>query len=54
MKKILFLCVFLSYCLGANQRLVVLDPASIETLFLLKAQENIVGIASLQHSSIYP
>lgn len=54
MKKILLLCALLSCCLGINQRLIVLDPASIETLFLLEAQEYIVGIATLQHSNIYP
>ncbi|MCW1715632.1 ABC transporter substrate-binding protein, partial [Campylobacter jejuni] len=40
--------------LNAKERLVVLDPASIETLFMLKAEDQIVGIATLQHSNIYP
>ncbi len=54
MKKILFsLCVFLA-SMYAKERLVVLDPASIETLFMLNAGEQIVGIANLQHSNIYP
>lgn len=53
MKKIL---ISLCFCLvlQAKERLVVLDPASIETLFMLNAQDQIVGIANLQHSEIYP
>ena len=54
MKKILvILCLFLLN-LQAKERLVVLDPASIETLFMLESGDLIVGRASLQHSNIYP
>ncbi|KAA6224978.1 MULTISPECIES: ABC transporter substrate-binding protein [unclassified Campylobacter] len=53
MKKILLLCIFLS-TIFANQRLIVLDPASIETLFMLESGDKIVGMAHLQHSKIYP
>lgn len=56
MKKILLLCFALFSIVYAEQkeRLVVLDPASIETIYMLGAQDQIVGIANLQQSSIYP
>lgn len=54
MKKILMIMALFLISLNAKERLVVLDPASIETLFMLNAGEQIVGIASLQHSQIYP
>lgn len=38
----------------SNHRLVVLDPAMIEIIYMLGAQEYIKAIASLQHSHIYP
>ena len=53
MKKILIILVSI-ISLYAKERLVVLDPASVETLFMLDAREQIVGIATLQHSNIYP
>ncbi|MCX2682689.1 ABC transporter substrate-binding protein [Campylobacter sp. MIT 21-1685] len=54
MKKIFLLCC-LFFTLGfSKQRLVVLDPASIETLYMLGAEKEIVGIAPLQHTDIYP
>lgn len=52
MKKIL-LVFALAVALFAK-RIVVLDPASVETLFALGAGEQIVGIATLQHSQIEP
>ncbi|HDZ4930874.1 TPA: ABC transporter substrate-binding protein [Campylobacter jejuni] len=54
MKKILIIMSLFLIALNAKERLVVLDPASIETLFMLKAEDQIVGIATLQHSNIYP
>lgn len=54
MKKILIIISLFLITLNAKERLVVLDPASIETLFMLKAKDQIVGIANLQHSNIYP
>ncbi len=57
MKKIIFLwCAFVGLVFANTEelRLVVLDPASIETLFMLESGDKIVGIANLQHSSIYP
>ena len=54
MKKILIIISLFLITLNAKERLVVLDPASIETLFMLKAEDQIVGIATLQHSNIYP
>lgn len=55
MKKILlFWLMLLCVAWGKDMRLVVLDPASIETLYLLGAQDSIVGIAKLQQSGIYP
>ncbi|ELN0003358.1 ABC transporter substrate-binding protein, partial [Campylobacter jejuni] len=54
MKKILIIISLFLITLNAKERLVVLDPASIETLFMLKAKDQIVGIATLQHSNIYP
>ena len=54
MKKILsLLFVALSLCI-AKHRLVVLDPASVEIIYMLKAQDSIKAIATLQKSSIYP
>ncbi len=37
-----------------EQRLIVLDPASIEIIYLLGKGESIKAIASMQHSHIYP
>ncbi|EAI6798433.1 ABC transporter substrate-binding protein [Campylobacter coli] len=54
MKKILIIMSLFLTLLNAKERIVVLDPASIETLFMLNAQDQIVGIANLQHSNIYP
>lgn len=54
MKKFLLILTLLFATLNAKERLVVLDPASIETLFMLGAGEQIVGVANLQHSKIYP
>ncbi|HEC1548631.1 ABC transporter substrate-binding protein [Campylobacter upsaliensis] len=54
MKKFLLILVLLFAISNAKERLVVLDPASVETLFMLGAEEQIVGIANLQHSNIYP
>lgn len=54
MKKILLILSLFFVALNAKERLVVLDPASVETLFMLGAKDQIVGIASLQHSNIYP
>lgn len=54
MKKILIvMCFMMSFCL-ANHRLVVLDPASIEIIYMLDAGKSIKGIATLQHNNIYP
>lgn len=55
MKKILMCWLMLFSMVWAKDiRLVVLDPASIETLYLLGAESSIVGIAKLQQSGIYP
>ncbi|MDE5603006.1 MAG: ABC transporter substrate-binding protein [Helicobacter sp.] len=57
MKKI-FCCIYafvaFAFANAEELRLVVLDPASVETLFMLESGDKIVGIANLQHSSIYP
>lgn len=54
MKKILiFMCLVVNFVF-ATHRLIVLDPASIEIIYMLKAGENIKGIATLQHNNIYP
>ncbi|WP_286005780.1 ABC transporter substrate-binding protein [Campylobacter avium] len=54
MKKFFILLILVASSLFAKERLVVLDPASIEIIYLLGAGDEIVGIASLQHSNIYP
>lgn len=54
MKKIIALLACVASLCLATQRLVVLDPASIEIIYMLGAGESIKGIASLQHSNIYP
>lgn len=41
MKKILIIMSLFLITLNAKERLVVLDPASIETLFMLKAEDQI-------------
>ena len=49
--------MILSLVLGfafAKERLVVLDPASIEIIYMLGSGDEIKAIASLQHSNIYP
>lgn len=54
MKKIFFI-ILTAFCLSFSQdRIVVLDPASIETLFMLGAEKNIVGIAPSSYANIYP
>lgn len=53
MKKILFLLlVFTSF--SFSQRLVVLEPSIIEIIYKLGAQNQIVGIAKMMRSKIYP
>lgn len=53
MKKIaLFLCLALSCVVG--KKLVVLDPAAVEILYAIGGEKNIVAIATMQGSSIYP
>lgn len=54
MKKIFIVLVCVANLCFAMQRLVVLDPASIEILYMLGSGESIKGIASLQQSHIYP
>lgn len=54
MKKILILCFILTITLQAKERIISLDPASVETLFMLKADDQIIGVTSLTHSDIYP
>ncbi|MCR6571972.1 ABC transporter substrate-binding protein [Campylobacter insulaenigrae] len=54
MKKILFILCVLFGIMYAKERIVVLDPASVETIFMLGAGEQIVAMAKLQHSDIYP
>lgn len=55
MKNIIvsLICV-LGMMYGADNRLVVLDPASIEIIYELGGGEQIVGIATLQQSQIEP
>ncbi|MCW1360357.1 ABC transporter substrate-binding protein [Campylobacter sp. US33a] len=53
MKKILFLLMLFT-SLYAKERLVVLDPASVEIIYMLNSEDKIAGIAKLEHSSIYP
>lgn len=54
MKKILiFMCLAMNLSFAAH-RLVVLDPASIEIIYMLGAEQSIKGIATLQHNNIYP
>lgn len=54
MKKIFIFAFFVLSLCFAKDRLVVLDPASAEIIYMLGAGESIKGIASLQHSHIYP
>lgn len=50
--KALFIGIF-SVCM-AQERLVVLDPASIEIIYELGSGDDIVAIAHLQHTQIAP
>ncbi|TQR32429.1 ABC transporter substrate-binding protein [Campylobacter sp. MIT 99-7217] len=55
MKKIvIFFCLAFTLLWAKQERLVVLDPASIEIIYMLGAEESIKGIATLQQSNIYP
>lgn len=54
MKKILFLIFICLNFLYSKERLVVLDPAAVEIIYMLNAQDEIKAIASLKHSNIYP
>ncbi|PAF43293.1 ABC transporter substrate-binding protein [Helicobacter sp. 11S03491-1] len=54
MKKILLLlCLFLDFGFS-KQALIVLDPASIEILYMLEREDSILAIANMQNSQIYP
>ncbi|PAF43174.1 ABC transporter substrate-binding protein [Helicobacter sp. 11S02596-1] len=54
MKKILLtLCLVLSFGI-AKESLVVLDPASIEIIYMLGGEKQILAIAKMQNSTIYP
>lgn len=54
MKKILFLMFICLNFLYSKERLIVLDPAAVEIIYMLGAQDQIKAIASLKHSNIYP
>lgn len=54
MKKLFVFLVIFASVTFAKERLVVLDPASIETIFMLGSGDEIVGIAHMQHTQIYP
>lgn len=57
MRKLLLILGLFGVLFGneiAKQRLVVLDPASIETLYMLGAEDSIVAIANVQKTSIWP
>lgn len=53
MRFLLLFFLMLSGLVDAT-RLVVLDPASIEIIYLLGAEDDIAAIATLQQSTIYP
>lgn len=52
-KLVLSILIFVSF-LYSKERLVVLDPAAVEIIYMLNAQDQIKAIASLKHSNIYP
>ncbi len=39
---------------GKYEKIVVLDPAAVEMIYLLGAEDKIVGVANLQNSKIWP
>lgn len=47
MKKILLLISIVISFVYSKERLVVLDPASVETIFMLDGADKIVGIAKV-------
>lgn len=53
MKKIIFSFILCINALFAKN-IVILEPSSIEILFMLKAQNNIAGIATTQSNNIWP
>lgn len=53
MKKILFIVLALT-SLMYGKRLVVLEPSIVEIIYKLGAEDQIVGIAKMMHSKIYP
>ncbi|MDO5089382.1 MAG: ABC transporter substrate-binding protein [Leptotrichiaceae bacterium] len=69
-KKIIFLLIFLIGIMSCSkqentdknnsgkelkyERIVVLDPATVEMMYMLDSQDKIVGIAKLQQSKIWP
>lgn len=54
MKKIfMVLTLSIAFCI-ASPKLVVLDPASIEIIYLIGGEKNIIGISNLESSKIYP
>lgn len=52
--KILFYLFLFCLCLYAKPRIIVLDAAIIEALYLLDAEDTITAIAQTQNSTIYP
>ncbi|RRD40418.1 hemin ABC transporter substrate-binding protein [Leptotrichia sp. OH3620_COT-345] len=70
MKRIIFLLIFLIGIMSCSkkensdkdssekhlkyERIVILDPAVIEMMYMLDSQDKIVGIAKLQQSKIWP
>lgn len=54
MKYVFILCLFCFNLVWSKADLIVLDPAGVEILYLLGAEDRIQAIASLQQGKIYP
>lgn len=54
MRVLLFFCLLSCSLLWSKADLIVLDPAGVEILYMLGAEDRIQAIASLQQTKIYP
>lgn len=54
MKKILLLLSIFAFIYAKEVRIVALDPASIEIIYMLGGEKNLKAIAKLKYSKIYP
>jgi len=53
-KKLFIFLIITLFAFGKSSKIVVLDPAAVEIVYMLGAENSIVGISSSQTTPIYP